>query len=179
METVAPAPETLQEVKVQTSLYDASTGRSGGGNFQLITQGGGNDLHGSLYWFVQNEAFAANEFFFNRDGIEKPRARRNEWGGTVGGPIRRDKAFFFFGYHRTDAETAFVPTGSAMSDLPLALNTITGARTAGALAAAFGIPVGQVSPVGLALNNLINPVTGNFAIPAPGTGPIRAPVISY
>ena len=71
-DNISPAPETLQEVKLQTSLYDASTGRSGGGNFQLITKSGGNDFHGSVYWFVQNEKFNANDFFYNKDGISAP-----------------------------------------------------------------------------------------------------------
>jgi hypothetical protein len=182
-ETVSPAPETLQEVKVQTSLYDASTGRSGGGNFQLITQGGGNQFHGSGYFFAQNEAFASNDFFFERDGIEKPNARRYEWGGTFGGPIKKDKAFFFVGYQRTDAETAFVPTGSAQASLPLALNLITGDRTADALAAAFnaantggvvltvnsGNPFTDISPIAVALFNARNPATGDYLIPAPAT----------
>ncbi|MGH9648859.1 MAG: hypothetical protein ACRD3I_00110, partial [Terriglobales bacterium] len=175
-ETVAPAPETLQEVKVQTSLYDASTGRSGGGNFQLITQGGGNQFHGSGYLFAQNEAFASNEFFFEEDGIEKPNARRYEWGGTIGGPIKKDKAFFFVGYQRTDAETAFVPTGSAQSDLPLALNLITGDRNAASLAAAFAavnpgftFTAADISPIAVALFNARNPVTGDFLIPAPAS----------
>lgn len=54
-DNISPAPETLQEVKLQTSLYDASTGRSGGGNFQLVTRSGGNDLHGSVYGYLQNK----------------------------------------------------------------------------------------------------------------------------
>ncbi|HLL70336.1 MAG TPA: carboxypeptidase-like regulatory domain-containing protein, partial [Pyrinomonadaceae bacterium] len=72
---IAPAPETLSEVKLQTSLYDASTGRSGGGNFQLVTKSGTNEFNGSAYYFVQNERFNANDFFFNKDGIERPKAR--------------------------------------------------------------------------------------------------------
>ncbi|MCL6544524.1 MAG: carboxypeptidase-like regulatory domain-containing protein, partial [Bryobacteraceae bacterium] len=67
-DNIAPAPETLQEVKLQTSMYDAGVGRSGGGNFQLVTRGGSSDLHGSLYGFFQNEIFNANDFFYNRDG---------------------------------------------------------------------------------------------------------------
>src|SRR5688500_20382489 len=86
-DNIAPAPETLQDVKLQTSLYDASTGRSGGGNFQLITKSGTNQFHGSAYWYVQNEKFNANEFFFNKEGIDRPRARRNEGGFAIGGPI--------------------------------------------------------------------------------------------
>jgi Carboxypeptidase regulatory-like domain len=75
-DNISPAPETLEEVKLQTSMYDASTGRSGGGNFQLITRSGGNEVHGSAYMFAQNERFNANDFFFNRDGIDRPKARR-------------------------------------------------------------------------------------------------------
>jgi hypothetical protein len=75
-----PAPETLQEVKLQTSLYDASTGRSGGGNFQLVTRSGGNEFRGSAYYYLQNKKLTANEFFFQEEGIEKPRTDRNEAG---------------------------------------------------------------------------------------------------
>jgi hypothetical protein len=109
-DNIAPAPETLQEVKLQTSLYDASTGRSGGGNFQLITKQGGNSFNGSAYYYLQNEKFNANDFFFNKAGIEKPQARRNELGFTIGGPVKKDKFFFFVGYQYTDAKTGFVPT---------------------------------------------------------------------
>ena len=64
-DNIAPAPETLSEVKLQTSLYDASTGRSGGGNFQLVTKSGGNKFNGSLYHYLQNEKLNANDYFFN------------------------------------------------------------------------------------------------------------------
>ena len=126
---IAPAPETLQEVKLQTSLYDASTGRSGGGNFQLITKSGTNKFHGTAYWYLQNEKFNANDFFFNKDGIDRPKARRNEGGFTIGGPIKSDRVFFFGGYQRTEAITGFVPTASSVTVLPQALQLITGERT--------------------------------------------------
>ncbi|HLL77734.1 MAG TPA: carboxypeptidase-like regulatory domain-containing protein [Pyrinomonadaceae bacterium] len=184
-DNIAPAPETLSEVKLQTSLYDASTGRSGGGNFQLITKSGSNDFNGSAYVFAQNERFNANDFFYNRDGIERPRARRLEGGFTVGGPVVRDRVFFFGGYQRTTASTGFVPTASSQTVLPAALRLIAGARTAENVVAAFsslnpcarnsvGTPVSgfcltpsQISPVALSLLNVINPITGDFLIPAP------------
>jgi len=178
-DNIAPAPETLQEVKLQTSLYDASTGRSGGGNFQLITKQGGNTFNGSLYYFLQNEKFNANDFFFNKEGIAKPKASRNEGGVTLGGPIVKDRFFFFGSYQYTDALTGFVPTARSTTILPRALGRISGARTAQALADAFnadnGCTVGvncltaaDISPVALRLFNLMNPVTGNFVIPSPG-----------
>jgi hypothetical protein len=177
---IAPAPETLAEVKLQTSLYDASTGRSGGGNFQLITKSGGNDFHGSAYYYLQNEVFNANDFFFNKDGIDRPRARRNEGGFTLGGPIIKERLFFFGGYQHTNASTAFVPTATSITVLPAALQLITGERTKQNLFNAFrqlnpgitaSIPnADAIADVAVRLLNLRNPATGEFFIPAPRAG---------
>jgi len=190
-DNISPAPETLQEVKLQTSLYDAATGRSGGGNFQLITRGGSNSLSGNGYFSWQHEKMNENDFFFKREGIETPKARRNEGGGTIGGPMRRDRLFFFGGFQRTSAETGFVPTASSITVLPAALRQIQGARTKDNLFAAFSttnvnptaflasIPKAQclspadnlcISDLAVALFNLRNPVTGDFVIPAPRAG---------
>src|SRR5688500_17304553 len=179
-DNIAPAPETLQEVKLQTSLYDASTGRSGGGNFQLVTKAGTNDFNGSAYYYVQNERFNANDFFFNKEGVTKPKARRNEGGFTLGGPLASDRVHFFGGYQFTDAVSGFVPTARSTTVLPLALRRIGGDRTAEALAAAFNAENGcagsncllasDISPVAVALFNLRNPVTGGYVIPAPREG---------
>jgi hypothetical protein len=177
-DNISPAPETLEEVKLQTSLYDASTGRSGGGNFQLVTKSGGNQFHGSVYYFLQNEKFNANDFFFNKDGIERPRARRHEGGFTIGGPIIKDKSFFFGSYQRTKAETGFVPTAQSITLLPRALDLVGDDRTAASLVAAFkqlnpgfNLSAAQVSRIALNLLNLRNPATGNFVVPAPSSLP--------
>ncbi|QUW00407.1 carboxypeptidase regulatory-like domain-containing protein [Chloracidobacterium sp. MS 40/45] len=172
---ISPAPETLSEVKLQTSLYDASTGRSGGGNFQLVTKSGTNEFHGVGYHYIQNEIFNANDFFFNRDGIERPRARRNEGGFAIGGPIRKDRLFFFGGYQRTQASTAFVPTASSITVLPQFLALVGSDRSAARIAAAvnqlnpgLNLLPSEISPVALNLLNRRNPVTGGFLIPTPG-----------
>lgn len=182
-DNISPAPETLQEVKLQTSLYDASTGRSGGGNFQLITRSGTNRFSGSLYHYLQNEKLNANDYFFNRDGIEKPKARRNEGGFTIGGPAITDKLFFFGGYQFTRANTGFVPTASSITVLPEALRLIQGERTPTNLVAAFrqlnsnfALTEAQISPISVALLNLRNPATGDFFIPAPRSGGDRVGV---
>lgn len=177
---IAPAPETLSEVKLQTSLYDASTGRSGGGNFQLVTKSGTNSFNGSAYYYLQNEKFNANDFFFNKDGIDRPRARRNEWGFTIGGPIIKERFFFFGGFQHTQADTGFVSTASSITVLPRALQLITGARTKENLFAAFSalnpgitasIPnANAIADVAVRLLNLKNPATGDFFIPAPRAG---------
>ena len=173
-DNISPAPETLEEVKLQTSLYDASAGRSGGGNFQLITKSGANEFHGSGYAFFQNERFNANDFFFNRDGISKPIASRYEGGFTAGGPVRKDKVFFFGGYQKTSAETAFVPTAQSLSHLPNALSLISGERTADALFNAFQqtnsrftlTGPAQIDPIAVRIFNLKNPATGDYVIPS-------------
>ncbi|HXE81648.1 MAG TPA: hypothetical protein VNK41_12905, partial [Vicinamibacterales bacterium] len=184
-EGLAPAPETIEEVKLQTSLYDASTGRSGGGSFQLVTKSGANAFHGSIYGFGQNERFNSNDFFFEKNDIEKPRMRRLESGFTLGGPLRRDRAFFFGSLQHTDAETGYVATASSRAVLPAALGLIDGPRTAETIVAAFrrlnpsfALQPQDISPVALALLNAQNPRTGGFLIPAP-TGPVigRDPVV--
>ena len=184
-DNIAPAPETLQEVKLQTSLYDASTGRSGGGNFQLVTRQGGNRFTGNAYYYGQNKRFVANEFFLENEGLEKPDATRNEAGFTIGGPIIKDKLFFFGGYQFTNARTGFVSTARSTTVLPLALTLISGERTAANVAAAFNqvrpacnltplpancLTAGDIAPIALRLLNLRNPVTGDFVIGAPRAG---------
>jgi hypothetical protein len=125
-DNISPASDTLEEVKLQTSMYDASTGRSGGGNFQLVTRSGTNAFRGTAHYAGQHESLNANDFFYEKDGIEKPKARRNEGGFTVGGPVRENRFFFFGGYQRTQAETGFVPTASSLTALPQALQLDSG-----------------------------------------------------
>ncbi len=124
-ESISPAVETVQEVKLLSSLYDASLGRNGGGSVQLVTRSGSNLFNGTAYIFAQNEKFNSNDFFFNRDGIDRQRARRLEGGFTVGGPIIKDSLWFFGGYQKTDVETAYVPTAQSFVTLPEAIAFIT------------------------------------------------------
>jgi hypothetical protein len=187
-DNISPGSDMLEEVKLQTSMYDASTGRSGGGNFQLVTRSGTNALRGSAFANFQHEKMNANDFFYAKDGIEKPKARRNDGGFTAGGPLRRNRLFFFGGYQRTQAETGFVPTASSIGVLPQALQLIEGARTKENILAAFAapnpsirssIPKAQcagagdtacISDVALNLLNLRNPVTGDYVLAAPRAG---------
>jgi len=175
-DNISPAPETLQEVKLQTSLYDASTGRSGGGNFQLVTRSGGNNFNGTAYYYLQNKAFNANEFFLKESGNEKPRADRTEFGFTVGGPIIKDRFFFFGGYQFTNANTGLVPTARTRTILPMALSVLGDDRSREAIAAAFNqfngcsgtncLTAGDISTVAFNIFNLRNPVTGGFVLPS-------------
>jgi hypothetical protein len=103
--TVGNAPiESIQEFRVTTANGVATYGRSAGGQIQLVTMGGTNNFHGSAYEFNRTTATAANDFFNNSAGVARPGLVRNQFGGSVGGPIRRNKLFFFFNYEgRRDA----------------------------------------------------------------------------
>src|SRR5688572_12600784 len=175
-DNISPAPETLQEVKLQTSLYDASTGRSGGGNFQLVTKQGGNQFGGSIYYYLQNKNFNSNEFFLKEAGVEKPKADRTETGFTLGGPIVKVKFFFFGAYQFTDANTGLVPTARTRTILPRALTVLGSDRSKAAIAAAFNqfngcnggptcLTAADISDLAFNVFNMQNPVTGGFVLP--------------
>lgn len=96
-----PATDSMREFIVQTSLYDATQGRSAGGAVAAVTKSGDNALHGNVYEFLRNSSLNANNFFLNRAGVQKPVLNRNLFGGTLGGPIKRDHAWFFVSYQGT------------------------------------------------------------------------------
>ena len=100
-----PVPlDSVQEFRVTVSGEGANQGRSSGGQVTLVTKSGSNTFHGSLYEFNRNTATAANDWFSNRAGVKRQPLVRNQFGGSVGGRIIRDKLFFFFNYeNRIDA----------------------------------------------------------------------------
>jgi hypothetical protein len=172
---LVPSPEAIQEFKVQTSLYDAQSGRSGGANIALVTKSGTDQLHGSTFEFFRNTVLNANSFFFNATGSPRPVLNQNQYGGTLGGPIKRNKTFFFLSYEGTRQLNGY--SGSTS----LALPPIPTTRTAAAIGAAFAnakplhgtvtvAPNGSnINPVALALLNLKNP-DGSYIIPSPQIG---------
>jgi len=95
---VFPSPDALQEFKVQTNSYSAEYGRSGGGVINMVMRSGTNQFHGTFYEFLRNSKMDANNFFANRAGNALPSFQRNQFGVAGGGPIIRDKAFFFVNY---------------------------------------------------------------------------------
>src|SRR5438309_5677659 len=97
-----PFPDALQEFKVETSATSAQNGLKSAGNVSLVTKSGTNDVHGDLFEFVRNGSFnARNAFYATRDSI-----KRNQFGGTFGGPVMKNKLFFFGGYQRTTIRQA-------------------------------------------------------------------------
>jgi len=93
-----PATDSLQEFIVQTSQYDASQGRVAGGVVAAVTKSGTNSIHGNVYEFFRNDALNANNFFLNRSSVPRPPYKRNQFGGTLGGPIVKDRLWFFVSY---------------------------------------------------------------------------------
>ena len=91
-------PDSLQEFRVTTTNANADQGRSSGAQISLITRSGSNEFHGSLYEYHRNTVTTANDFFNNKDGVERPALLRNVFGGSIGGPIVRDRLFFFYNY---------------------------------------------------------------------------------
>jgi hypothetical protein len=89
-----PSPDALQEFKILTSNYSAEHGRNGGGVFLAITRAGNNAFHGSLWEFLRNKALNARNFF----SVDKPDLKQNQFGFTLGGPVIRNRAFFFGSY---------------------------------------------------------------------------------
>jgi hypothetical protein len=117
---VKPSIDSLQEVQVVTSMFSADTGRVGGAVINMTTKSGANNFHGTLFEFLRNDAFDAKDPFNlpqpgNPLAGKKEELRQNQFGASLGGPIRKDKAFFYVDYEglrkiRGQTQTAFTPT---------------------------------------------------------------------
>jgi len=174
-----PAPDTIQEFKVQNSLYDAQYGRGAGANVNVETRSGTTHLHGNAYYFGRNEALDANNFFANALGVPREEFRRSQPGGTLGGPLpwSKKRAFFFVSYQATrDVNAASLDSSIRTLSLP----PIPLVRTPASLGAVFGGQTGafggvavapdgsNVNPVAFNLLNAKNP-DGTYVIPSPQT----------
>jgi hypothetical protein len=96
--TVQPSPDTIQEFRVLTNTFDAEYGRNSGSIVNVVTKSGTNQFHGNMYEFFRNKALNANAYCFSADGCPKPQFNQNQFGGTFGGPIKKDRTFFFGSY---------------------------------------------------------------------------------
>jgi len=96
-----PVIDAIQEFKVATGNFSSEFGRAAGGVVSVQTRSGANDYHGNLFEFFRNSALDANDFFNNANGQRRPAFRQNQFGGTFGGPIRKNRLFFFADYQGT------------------------------------------------------------------------------
>ncbi len=158
-----PSPDALQEFKVQTSNYDASYGRNSGAAVNVITKSGTNNWHGTLFEFLRNDDLNANTFFANRQGLPRGELKQNQFGGTFGGPIKKDKLFFFLSYEGTRQVNAVASLSTSSVNYP---EQLTNNRSAAALGAAFCPPNNPAGSPGAAYANAFNP---NASIPLPVT----------
>jgi hypothetical protein len=143
------SPDAVQEFKVSTNISSAMQGRSAGGQISLITRTGTDNFHGSLYYSNRSTWMTANDFFNNRSGLSRPELRRDLFGGSVGGPIIKDRAFFFYNYEgRRDDKQAVV--GPQVVPLPsLGQGIIKYTNTSEGITTLTAQDLNAIFPVGL------------------------------
>ena len=152
---VTPPVDAVREFEVATSGYDASFGRNGGGQFNVVLKSGGNQVHGTAYEFLRNRAVDARNFFAPA-GQKSPGYQRNQFGASAGGPLRRNRTFFFGDYEGrrvregitriTNVPTALERAGDFSRSSLLAIDPFTQRPFAGNV-----IPKPYLNPVGLAI----------------------------
>ena len=182
----APAPDTIEEFKVQTGNYDASYGRGTGANVDVVSRSGTNKFHGTAWEFLRNDIFNANNFFSKLTDQPRPTLKQNQFGGAVGGPIWRNKTFFFAAYQGLRSSNG--EGGQVTATLPQ-LTSDRSAATLGAQFCAYPTSAGgtqvacdgsNINPVALALLNF-KFANGQYAVPSPQvnlpvTDPTQIPI---
>jgi hypothetical protein len=154
-----PNPDSIQEFKVLTSNFTAEYGRSAGGIVTEVTKSGTNAIHGSAYDFVRNTAFDANNFFSNLNGDPRQTLHRNQYGGTVGGPIKKDKLFFFLAYQKEQLSEAAVSNQVTLPTAAELQGNFSGSPNQAAVASFLQAnPFFQPNPA-LAAQGIINPAS--------------------
>jgi Carboxypeptidase regulatory-like domain len=182
-----PPPETIEELRVTTSMYDASMGQKSGAHIELTTKSGSNNFHGQAYEYAQNNVFDAAPTFLQPNDFFSgaPPLHRNVFGGTLGGPIKKDKMFFFVSYQRQQVSDALngsfsgVPTLPGLTDSNRdAADLVNLVNADDQCSGSSCITVGQVDPVALSLVQLKLP-GGQYLIPSEGVGVKTAAESSY
>jgi hypothetical protein len=158
---LVPTQDAMQEFKVQTNAMGPEYGRFAGGVINLTSKSGSNDFHGQGYEFLRNKVLNANTFFNNRAGLATPSFTQNQYGTNIGGPIRKDRTFFFFSWEgfrvrQGDSVTYAVPT------LQQRAGDFSNTRSAN----------GAVIPI---YDPTTNTCAETTASPCPTTGAIRSP----
>jgi hypothetical protein len=152
-----PVPlDSVMEFRVTVAGQDSTQGRSSGGQVSLVTRSGTNQLHGSAYEYNRNTAFTSNYWFNNRDGLERPQLVRNQFGASLGGPVKKDRLFYFLNYERRidssgTAVERSVPTDSLKQGL------IKVETADGAINTLNATDIKRIDPTGIGVNpNILN-----------------------
>ena len=182
-QVISPSPDAIAEFKVQTNSYSAEFGRSAGAVVNVVLKSGTNQVHGSSWYYNRDSTFAANAWASNLVGAAKSNLNWNQYGGTLGGPVRKNKLFFFVDYEgfRESYSTPFietVPTADEHNDIlyrtiyfPLTKNPMPNNTVPASLQDPMGLKLlalypaantaGTVSASGQTINN--------YGYQAPGT----------
>jgi hypothetical protein len=180
--TPLPNPAVIQEFKVQTSLYDATQGRNGGGDINAILKSGTNSFHGEGYEFFRNTVLDANEYFINQAGEPRPVIQQNIFGGDLGGPIGTGGklGFFFVNYSGTRQRSGDSPGTIISTLIPYIPAADRGPSGQAALESAFNIA--SIDPVAASLiafqSNQFGAPANGYLYPAPNV-PAGTAVGSY
>jgi hypothetical protein len=178
---VFPSVESVEEFKVQTNEYSAEFGRSGSGVVNLIYRSGTNQFHGSAFDFLRNSDLDCNDFFSNRNGAALPNFKRNQFGGSLGGPLdipklyhAKDKTFFFMAYEGLRQGTGSTLTTSVPTALQRAGNFTQTLNTAGQEVIIYDPTTTVASGSGY----VRSPFPGNI-VPASEINPVAVNVMKY
>ncbi len=191
-----PSTDAVQEFKVQTSNFDASYGRNPGANVVVSTKSGTNDFHGTAFNFFRNAVLNADDYFYDKTPTAPHQVlNQNQFGATLGGPIKKDKLFFFFSYRGTRSKNGVAPQGETYGAiLPTALNPYAAIGSRGTCSAPTTVPdyssiasscngaaqtfaaaMGITNVVGLRIFQLTtgsgSGVTNNYYLPSPVSDP--------
>jgi hypothetical protein len=169
-----PSVDAVQEFKIEQNNFSADKGFSGNTIVSMVMRSGTNRFHGSLYEFVRNNVFDANNFFSNESGAPIPPLHWNDFGGTVGGPIKKNKAFFFFDYEGTRESSLAVHSAGVPDPAELAgdFNELCGEAHGPAPGATFNAQGMCSNPAG----QLWDPYSGFYV---PGVGVVRNTIIPF
>jgi hypothetical protein len=169
--TPLPNADVIQEFKVQTSLYDASQGRNGGGNINAVLKSGTKQFHGDAYEFFRNDKLDANDYFLNASGQPRPVVRQNLFGVSFGGPAGTEKlGYFFVNYQGTRQRSGLSPGTFISTQIPYIPAADRSSMTA--IETDCGIPASVgVDPVAFAVlnvkSNQFGGGAGGYLYPAP------------
>src|SRR5260370_628677 len=116
----------MQEFRVQTSSFAPEFGRTPGGQISVVTRPGTNAFHGTLSEYFRNSALDARDWFVNYNGLAKPAERQNDFGGVLGGPVIKNKTFFFASYEglrlrQPASQQSVVPDATSRQQAPAAM----------------------------------------------------------
>lgn len=140
--------DAIQEFRIQTSTFAPEFGRTPGAQVSIVTRSGANAFHGTAFEYLRNDHLDANNWFNNELGLQKPAERQNDFGGVIGGPIIKDRTFFFFSYEglrlrQPETMITLVPDLASRSSVPAALQPFLNA---------FPVPTGPATAADMALS---------------------------